>query len=163
VLSYNSLLFLKKHGFSLDQAFSRGVPYLSRSEFQLLIGDYILKDMANLQQPIDLAKQDRQTQDFYNHVRAEIQYWESHPDEVCHQLLQSASYVSDKLIMSKSDFLNIGNPDGRLNRLQQRLVHQLLKTEFQGRFRAYMKQSYFMQIVRDEPSEKEYEVCHIVL
>ncbi len=64
-LSYNSMLFLQQHGFRLEHAFGKGVPYLSRAEHQFFRENFLAGQQQHPRDPIDVAAQDLQTQKFY--------------------------------------------------------------------------------------------------
>ncbi len=90
--SYNSMLFLQRHGFRLESAFADGVPYLSRAEEADLHNDFLAKTPHLSREPIDLASQSRETQVFYDWACRSVQQWMEDPAGVS-TTLKSATGV----------------------------------------------------------------------
>ncbi|OAA54131.1 caf1 family ribonuclease [Niveomyces insectorum RCEF 264] len=131
VVSYDTLCFLRAHRIRLEDSYVDGIQYLSRAEEREVLPRFLLRETSRDREDIGLQDQDQETQAFYNQVRDEIKTWEKDPDG--------------------DDYLNVANPHGgRVNRFQQRLIHQLLANEFSGNYVALCKHNHFMQIVRSD-------------
>ncbi len=83
VLSYKTLLFLKFHGFRLEDSFDKGVPYLSREEKNEAASQFLDDDRNQAREAVDVASQDTRTQTFYNEARDKILRWSKNPNSVC--------------------------------------------------------------------------------
>ncbi|EFW99611.1 caf1 family ribonuclease [Grosmannia clavigera kw1407] len=137
VVSYSSLLFLKYNGNRLEDSYFDGIPYLSREDETNTSNAFLCMDKDPSRDDIDLEIQDEETKAFYNETKRLVRLWDEDPEG--------------------DNYLNVSNPYGdRINRFQQRLVHQLLHNEFPGKFRGYCKFNTFMQIskVQDQADMK---------
>jgi len=80
--SYASLLFLRRHGFSMEQAFTYGIPYLSRLEEELARQVYLQNPRDVKAYNLDIQKQTLETREFFESARAQISSWVDDPEAV---------------------------------------------------------------------------------
>lgn len=81
--SYRSMLFLKSHGFQLEQAFKDGVYYLSRQEVAELNVTFLQNGGGQQSaDQVDIVTQDKETRKFYSSARSSILSWLGQPERV---------------------------------------------------------------------------------
>ena len=81
--SYSSLLFLKSHGFQLENAFRDGVCYLSRMEAAEVKPILLHNGMARIfLHPVNIEAQDKETKEFYSSTRTRVSRWLEGPKAV---------------------------------------------------------------------------------
>ncbi|CAK7265495.1 hypothetical protein SEPCBS57363_001612 [Sporothrix epigloea] len=136
-LSYKTLMFLSKNRIRIEDAYDGGIPYLSRAEEAQIMAELSGLKQHSKAELIDIEKTQQETKQFYADVTDNIRKWESDP--------------------SSNSYLNISNShDGPVTRFQRRLVYQILDTHFDRKYRAVVKENYFMQITkRDDKAEEK--------
>lgn len=138
--SSKTIAFLQEHGFSFAQVFNKGVPYLSTTEAaQRDIVDFVQNSDKD-EDHIDSSQLPPQSREFYSGVQTKIREW------------------TDRWIYeAETKPLRIENPHGgRLNNLQKRLIHQLVKADFKD-CRTYSRSgSAYMEVVELEAKEQRF-------
>ncbi|CAK7213169.1 hypothetical protein SCUCBS95973_001709 [Sporothrix curviconia] len=135
-LSYKTLMFLSKNRIRIEDAYDGGIPYLSRTEEWQAVDEMFGTNQRPETQLVDIDKTQEETKQFYVEVADNIRKWES-----------------DK---SSDSYLNIRNPhNGPMTRFQRRLVYQILEIEFKRKYRAVVKENYFMQITKRDGEVEE--------
>ncbi|KAI0841753.1 CAF1-domain-containing protein [Hypoxylon sp. FL0890] len=110
LVSAKSYNFLRQHNFDLHHALDNGIYYLSRREQKL--SEQFCLSSDDKQDHIDPLILDEESQHFYKHARGQI-----------------ARFVASPSEMGMKTFIK--NPYGdKLNSLQVRLVHQLIREEY---------------------------------
>lgn len=83
--SSSSVAFLHRHGLSVEDAVKYGIPYLSRTEENLVCAQILERDLnLHSDEPINISQQKTETQAFYNDAREKIlQFHKDTKQEVC--------------------------------------------------------------------------------
>lgn len=132
--SSKTIAFLQDSHFKFGDVFDMGVPYLSAAEASNSpIIDFLENKQNSVESHVNIRDCPQETIRFYQAMRNKIQTW------------INAQVFEEK----RSPSLTIENPyHGRFHRLQKRLIHQLVETEF------------FEYRVQKKPGTEAMEIVH---
>lgn len=114
--SSQSISFLLANNFSLDSVFEQGVPYLSVAEVgQSRLGIWTRDMDLTYQDQINIRELPEETQNFCRVIQTKIQEW----------------IIARKFGEDRAKTLVLTSPyGGRFSRIQKRLIHQIVDTNF---------------------------------
>ncbi|KAK3302373.1 ribonuclease H-like domain-containing protein [Chaetomium strumarium] len=138
VLSYQSFLLLKENNLLFGKAFSEGVPYLSRSEEELVNSLYLSNGRQKSAAYTGHAL-DTRTRQFYNDTR-----------------MRERTILADTED-TKGDSLLITNPEGPSKQLLPShiwVIRRLVRTEFPSCFVILRRSNALAQVIKWDPEER---------